>query len=152
MIHPISICRRLFACCFLQRPWSQSLCVWTDYPGSLSCQISCFLFSTPPCEMKKVMQITKYNWANFRYIRNCLTTTAAKLYMNAVIIPHLNCMTSWTQVKGTALNPILSVYKQAHIVWDRKPNTYHHCNIFGKFDILILILKSNEIHWHLLDV
>ncbi len=31
-------------------------------------------------QVKKVLQITKYNLANFRYIivRNCLTTTAAK--------------------------------------------------------------------------
>ena len=48
-------------------------------------------------QVRKVVQITKYNLANFRYIRNCLTTPVAKLYMNTMIIPHLTyCMTSWT--------------------------------------------------------
>ena len=32
-------------------------------------------------QVRKVMQITKYNLANFRYIRNCLTTPVAKLYI-----------------------------------------------------------------------
>ena len=37
-------------------------------------------------QVRKVMQITKYNLANFRYIRNCFTIPVAKLYMNAMII------------------------------------------------------------------
>lgn len=85
-------------------------------------------------QVKKVMQVTKYNLANFRYIRNCLTTTTAKLYMNAMIIPHLTyCMTSWTQARSTTMKPILSLYKQTHKVLYRKPKTYHHCNILGKY-------------------
>ena len=65
-------------------------------------------------QVRKVMQITKYNLAKFRYMRNYLTTPVAKLYMNAMIIPHLTyCMTSWTQVKSTTLRPVLSLHKQA---------------------------------------
>ncbi len=40
-------------------------------------------------QVKNVMQTTKYNLANFRYIRPCLTTEAAKLFFNALIMPHL---------------------------------------------------------------
>ncbi len=90
-------------------------------------------------QVKKVLQITKYNLANFRYIivRNCLTTTAAKLYINAMIIPHLiYCMTTWSQAKGTTQKPILFLHNEAYKVLNRKPNTYHHCNILVKYDIL----------------
>lgn len=89
--------------------------------------------------VKKVMQITKYNLTNIRYSRNCLTTTAVKLYINAMIIPHLTCcMTSWTQAKGTTLKPIASLYKQALKVFNRKPNIYYHFNILEKYVILSL--------------
>lgn len=54
-----------------------------------------------------------------------------------MIIPHLTyCMKICSQVKVTTLKPILSLYKQVYIVLDRKPNTYHHCDILGKDDIL----------------
>ena len=33
-------------------------------------------------QVKKVIQITKFNLANFRFIRNCLTTEVAKLTDN----------------------------------------------------------------------
>ncbi len=100
-------------------------------------------------QVKKVLQITKYNLANFRYIivRNCLTTTAAKLYINAMIIPHLTyCMTTWSQAKGTTQKPILFLHKEAYKVLNRKPNTYHHCNILFKYDILSWdnLIKYND--------
>ena len=88
-------------------------------------------------QVRKVMQITKYNLANFRYIRNCLTTPVTKLYMTAMIIPHLTyCMTSWTQVNSTTLRPILSLHKQALKILDRKPKLYHHCKILDKHNLL----------------
>lgn len=34
------------------------------------------------------------------------------------------------------MKPTLSLYKQAYKVLDRKSNTYHHCDILGKYDIL----------------
>ena len=87
-------------------------------------------------QVKKVIRITKYNIANFRYIRSCLTTSAAKLYLNSMIIPHLlYCMTSWTQANDTTLKPVFSLYKQALKVLDRKHNTYY-CKILNKYDIL----------------
>ena len=98
-------------------------------------------------QVRKVVQITKYNRANFRYIRNCLTTPVAKLYMNTMIIPHLTyCMTSWTQACSTTLRPILSLHKQALKVLDKKPKLYHHCNILNKYNILSWenILKHSD--------
>ena len=78
------------------------------------------------------MQITKYNLANFRHIRNCLTIPVAKLYMTAMIIPHRTyCMTSSTQVNSTPLTN-----KQALKVLDRKPKLYHHCKILDKHNLL----------------
>ena len=35
-------------------------------------------------QVRKVVQITKYNLANFRYIRNCLTTPVAKLQVLSI--------------------------------------------------------------------
>ncbi len=84
-------------------------------------------------QVKKVLQITNYNLANFRYIRNCLTTIAAKLYINSMIIPHLTyCMTTWSQVKGTTLKPILSLYKQAYKVLGRKTQYLPPLQYFGQ--------------------
>ena len=87
--------------------------------------------------VKKVIQITKFNLANFRFIRNCLTTEVAKLYFKSMILPHLTyCLTSWTQACYTTLKPIKSVYKQALKVLDRKPNSHHHCYILRKHELL----------------
>uniref|UniRef100_A0A8C7CP59 Reverse transcriptase domain-containing protein n=1 Tax=Oncorhynchus kisutch TaxID=8019 RepID=A0A8C7CP59_ONCKI len=87
--------------------------------------------------VKKVIQITKFNLANFRFIRNCLTTEVAKLYFKSMILPHLTyCLTSWAQACCTKLKPIQSVYKQALKVLDRKPNSHHHCHILRKHELL----------------
>lgn len=59
-------------------------------------------------------------------VGNCSTTTAAKLYMNTVIIRHLTyCMTNLTQAKVATLKLILSLYKQALKVLDINPIAYH---------------------------
>ena len=87
--------------------------------------------------VKKVIQITKFYMANFRFIRNCLTTEVAKLYFKSMILPHLTyCLTSWAQACCTTLKPIQSVYKQALKVLDRKPNSHHHCHILRKHELL----------------
>lgn len=88
-------------------------------------------------QVKRVTQTAKYNLSNFRFMRNCLTSTVALHYMNAMIISHLMyCMTIWTHAKSTTMKPILSLYKQALKVLDRKPHTYHHCHILSKYRIL----------------
>ena len=40
-------------------------------------------------QVRKVIQITKFNLANFRFIQNCLTAEVAKLYLKSMILPHL---------------------------------------------------------------
>ena len=59
------------------------LCVWGGHSKSDAFQISRYypylgiILDTTLSfkqQVRKVMQITKYNLANFRYIRNCLTT------------------------------------------------------------------------------
>ena len=74
---------------------------------------------------KKVIQMTKFNLDNFRFIRNCLTTEVAKLYFK-----------SKGQACCTTLKRIQSVYKQALKVLDRKPNSHHHCYILRKHELL----------------
>ena len=62
--------------------------------------------------VKKLIQITKFNLAHFRFIRNCLTTEVAKLYFKSMILPHLTYrLTSWAQASCTTLKPIQSVNK-----------------------------------------
>ena len=88
-------------------------------------------------QAKKVTQIGKFNIANFKYIRNCLSMDTAKLYFNTLIMSHLTyCLTSWSQSCKTTLSPIQSVYKQALKVLDRKPTHHHHCNILQKHALL----------------
>lgn len=98
-------------------------------------------------QVKKVTQTVKHNLANFKYIRNCLNTEAAKLFFNAIIMSHLTyCITSWTQTYDTNLKPIHSVYKQALKVLDKKPIRHHHCNVLDKHNLLSWsnIVKLND--------
>lgn len=58
-------------------------------------------------QVKKVINKIKFNLANFRHIRNNLTTEASKLYINAMILSRINyCLTSWTQIGRTTLRPV----------------------------------------------
>lgn len=87
--------------------------------------------------VKKVTQTMKLNLANFRYIRQSLNQEAAKIFFNAMIMPHLTyCFTSWSQGCKTTLRPIHSVYKQALKVLDMKPFRHHHCSILVKHKLL----------------
>uniref|UniRef100_A0AAR2J957 Reverse transcriptase domain-containing protein n=1 Tax=Pygocentrus nattereri TaxID=42514 RepID=A0AAR2J957_PYGNA len=98
-------------------------------------------------QVKKVINTVKLNLANFRHIRPYLTTEAAKLFMHAMIVSHITyCFTSWSQTSLSILKPIESLYKQALKILDRKPNSYHHCHIVQKYNLL-----SFDSFKHLLD-
>ncbi len=74
--------------------------------------------------VKKVVNIAKFNLANFRFIRNSLTNEAAVLFMNSMIIPHITyCMTTWTQTRRSFLKPVEIIYKQTLKVLDKKNQT-----------------------------
>lgn len=89
----------------------------------------------------------KYNVANFRYIRNALSIEAAKSYLNAMILSHtLYCISSWSQVIKTALNPVRSQYNQSLKILDKKHRRHHHCDLLSKYKMLSLdnlIMFSN---------
>ncbi len=74
-------------------------------------------------QAKKVCNRVKNNLANFRFIRNCMSTEAARMYMNAMIILHLTyCLTSWSS--SSNLRPLESLYKQTMKILDKKPNSF----------------------------
>lgn len=59
-----------------------------------------------------------------------MTTNAAKICMNTMILPHIMyCLTSWGH--GNHAKPIESLYKTIKTL-DQKPQEYHHCNILKK--------------------
>lgn len=85
----------------------------------------------------KTVNIIKFNLSNFRYIRNNMSTQAAKMFMHSMIFSHITyCLTSWSQADQTTLKPLQSLYKQTLKVLDRKPRRYHHCNILSKYNLL----------------
>ena len=88
-------------------------------------------------QIKKIVNRIKFNLSNFRFIRNNLTPESAKLYFDTMIMSHmLYCVTSWAAACKTTLKPIETVYKQALKVLDKKPKTYHHCQILKKHERL----------------
>lgn len=88
-------------------------------------------------QVKNVAKVVKFQLFNFKYIRNSLTTDAAKLYFNVMIIPFLTyCLTSWAQASSTTLKSIQILHKQALKVLDNKPKSYHHCAILTKHSLL----------------
>ncbi len=87
--------------------------------------------------VQKVVNIAKFNLANFRIIWNIFINEAAVLFMNSMFIPHITyCMTSWTQTSRYFLKPVEIISKQTLKVLDKKPNSFHHCSILTKFSIL----------------
>ena len=87
--------------------------------------------------VKKEGHRVKFNLSNFRFIRNSMTTDAAKIYMHAMIMSHFTyCLTSFAQANKTALKPLETLYKRTQKVLDRKSNTYHHCLILRKYKLL----------------
>ena len=66
-----------------------------------------------------------------------MITDAAKLYMHAMIFSHLTyCIKNWTLSTNSALQPLQSLYKQALKILDKKPFSYHYCNIVKKYKLL----------------
>lgn len=79
----------------------------------------------------------KFNLAHFRFIRNQMSTDAAKLFMHAMILSHFSyCSTTWSQTSLTLMQPLQSLYKQTLKVMDKKTNSHHYCNIFRKHKLL----------------
>ena len=63
-----------------------------------------------------------------------MSTEADTVNMNAMIEAHLTyCLTSWSQAISSTLTPLESLYKQT---MDKKPNSFHHCNILEKSHLL----------------
>uniref|UniRef100_A0A8C6PUA8 Reverse transcriptase domain-containing protein n=1 Tax=Nothobranchius furzeri TaxID=105023 RepID=A0A8C6PUA8_NOTFU len=88
-------------------------------------------------QVKHVCNKVKTNLNCFRFIRRNLSHQTAKLYMHALIFPHLSyCITSWSQASSTTLKPIVLIYKQAIKIMDQKPLKWHHCRILRKHNLL----------------
>ena len=88
-------------------------------------------------QIKKTVGSVKRNLRQFRFIRDQLSSEAAKLYLHSFILSHLAyCVTSWSQAVKTAIKPLSTLYKQALKVLDKKPNSYHHCEVIKKHDLL----------------
>jgi len=69
----------------------------------------------------KMCSTLKYTLSAFRHIRNTLTHDAAKIYIEAMIIPHISyCISCWSQTSETAIQPLKSLYNQAVKVFDKK--------------------------------
>ena len=87
--------------------------------------------------VKKVTNTIKFNLQNFKQIRPFLTVSAAKSYLQCMILSHIEyCFTNWSCTGVTTLKPIEQLYKSALKVFDRKPHSYHHCNILQRYRFL----------------
>ena len=89
--------------------------------------------------VKKVSNILKFTLANFRHLRNHMTTEAATMFMFSLIISHINyCLPTWATANSTTLNPVISLYKQqkALKILDKKSRSFHHCTILNKYRLL----------------
>ena len=86
---------------------------------------------------EKIGNRVKFNLANFRFIRNYMSTEAAKMYVHSMILTHfIYCITSWSQANSTTCKPLEALYKQTLKVLDKKPRLFHHCPILEKYSIL----------------
>ena len=64
-----------------------------------------------------------------------MTDDAAFMYLHSMIFSHINyCLTSWSFTGVTIMKPIESLFKRALKVLDKKPISYHHCNILQKYN------------------
>ncbi len=89
--------------------------------------------------IKKVCNSVKYGLANFRQIRNSLTDSAALMFFHSMILSHIDyCLPSWSLACSTALKPIESLYKKGLKILDKKPHSFHTCNILKKRKFLSL--------------
>ena len=66
-----------------------------------------------------------------------MSDSAALTFLHAMIFSHLSyCITTWTMVGPTTLTPVEVLYKKALKILDKKPISYHHCNILDKYNHL----------------
>ncbi len=73
--------------------------------------------------VKKMVKTIKYNLANFKHIRSCLSLDAAKTFMHAMILSHMSyCITCWGQAGDSTLRPLESLYKQTFKNNEQKAN------------------------------
>ncbi len=87
--------------------------------------------------VKKVCRILRVTLGNFRHLRNHMSTEAAKMYMFSLITSHINyCLPTWATANATTLNPLISLYKQALKILDKKSRSFHHCTILNKYRLL----------------
>jgi len=75
----------------------------------------------------------KYNMANFRQIRRCLSFDVATAFMHATIFSHMSyCLTCWGQAGETVIK-----FLKLNIL-DKKPNHFHFCRIIEKHHFLTI--------------
>lgn len=71
--------------------------------------------------IKKVSNRIKFSLANFRFIRDFMSTEAAKLYFFSMILSHITyCLISWSNTHSTTIKPLERLYKQALKILDKK--------------------------------
>lgn len=84
-------------------------------------------------QVNHVCRKVKSNLNCFRFIRGELSHHAAVLFMHAMVFSHLSyCITAWSQTSVSTLKPVISLYKQAIKIFDKKPMRWHHCDIIQK--------------------
>ncbi len=87
--------------------------------------------------LKKVTNTINFNLRNFRQIRPYLTIEAAEAYLHCMIFSHMEyCFTNWSFVDVTTIKPIEQLFKRAIKIFDKKPNSFHHCTILEKHHLL----------------
>ena len=89
--------------------------------------------------VKRISSTVKFNLRNFKQIRPFIPFGAAKLFLHCMILSHIEyCCTSWTLTGMNTLKLIESLYKNALKVFDKKPMSFHICNILQKHNLLSL--------------
>ena len=59
------------------------------------------------------------------------------MYMFSLILSHINyCLPTWSTANSTTLKPVMSLYKQALKILDKKPKSHHHCSVLHKYRLL----------------
>ena len=87
--------------------------------------------------VKKVCNNLRFTLSNFRHLRNHMSTQAARMYLFSLILSHINyCLPTWSNANSTTLSPVISLYKQAVKVLDKKPIRYHQCPVLEKHRLL----------------
>lgn len=86
--------------------------------------------------IKKVSSTVKFSIQNFKHIRPFISTEAAKVYLHCMILSHLEyCSIVWSCTGSTAITPLEQLYKKAIKVFDKKPQSHHHCRVLEKYNL-----------------